>query len=307
MVHGFALEPEMVATWGNREDYRYFFNKFGLGQPRLMVEYPKLKNWRRQVLRAMDGKGDIEKQKVTAILTILMEKVIARIPHSEYDGTHSWLENAENENAAIPFDAILASSNPRRNPSVLVGGRLGDVAEPLWDVEPDLPPVPRTAVEMANAVQALLRNSCEIVFVDPHFGPENSRHRRPLEAFLSKLVSSRGSSISSVTMLTSGKSARDFFSTECQTKLPRVIPKGLSVNFVQLEERPGGEKLHNRYILTEIGAVKFNIGLDDGNDGETEDISLMSRKNYDQRWAQYSGRSPAFTRVNEVTVVGTKA
>ena len=32
MVYEYAVEPEVVATWGkSREDFRYFKDKFGLG------------------------------------------------------------------------------------------------------------------------------------------------------------------------------------------------------------------------------------------------------------------------------------
>jgi hypothetical protein len=274
MVYGFALDPELVATWGDKANYRYFYDKFGLGQPRMMVEFPKLKNWRRQVLQATNGLGDLEKQKVTELISILTERAITRGPHRDYDGTRPWLENAEDEHAGNPFHAILAFNNPRGNKSVLVGGNLGGDREPRWDLERSCV-VNRKAAEMAASIQSLLRNSREIIFVDPHFGPENARHRRPLEAFLTMLVANRDVAIN---VLTSEKATIEFFKSECKKRLPQIMPRGLSVCFSQLTEKPGGEKLHNRYVLTDIGGVKFNVGLDDGNDGQTDDVDLMDRR-----------------------------
>lgn len=302
MVYGFALDPELVATWGNKADYRYFYDKFGIGQPRMMVEFPKLKNWRGQVLKAANNLGDLEKQRVTEMISILTERVIPRLPHREYDGTRPWLENAEDEHAGNPFHAILAHNNPRRVKAVLIGENLGGDREPRWELERS-GVVNRKASAMAASIQALLRNCREIIFVDPHFGPENARHRRPLEAFLAVLVKNHDVTI---TVLTSTKPSIEFFKSECEKSLPKIIPRGLSVCFSQLSEKPGGEKLHNRYVLTDIGGVKFNIGLDDGDDGQTDDVDLMDRRQYELRWSQYAGGAPAFVCGEPVTVTGRK-
>ena len=60
----------------------------------------------------------------------------------------------------------------------------------------------------------------------------------------------------------------------------------------RLNQKAGGERLHNRYILTDLGGVAFGIGLDDGNDGETDDLILMDRAQYELRWSQYAGDPP---------------
>jgi len=98
MVFEFAIEPGLVATWGELSNYRYFYEKFGIGQPRMMAEYPKLQNWRRRVLQAATGKGDMELQRVTAMVTMLSESMISRTTDC-YDGNTEWLENAEQEDS----------------------------------------------------------------------------------------------------------------------------------------------------------------------------------------------------------------
>lgn len=76
----------------------------------------------------------------------------------------------------------------------------------------------------------------------------------------------------------------------------------------RLSRKPGGEQLHNRYILTDPGGVTFGIGLDDGNEGETDDITLMDRETYELRWSQYVGNPPAgFEQKGlPVEVIGTR-
>jgi hypothetical protein len=39
---------------------------------------------------------------------------------------------------------------------------------------------------------------------------------------------------------------------------------GVSVEFVRWRQKAGGDKLHNRYVLTDIGGVSLGVGLDEG-------------------------------------------
>lgn len=293
MIYSYAIEPELVATWGNKADYRYFCDKFGLGQPRMMVEFPKLKNWRRQVLQSAMGSGDQEMQKVTALIGILTERMISCTPKDEYDGTRSWLENAEEEHGNAPFQAILACSNPRGISFVIPPDSVGVPGDGRWFVSDQAPP-DRTHTSLRNHLQGLLSNCSEIVFVDPHFGPENPRHRRPLQAFLCALLTNRRTPLTLIEVKTGTKATYDFFEKTCIREMPKIIPVGMEVVFSRLRQRENGEKLHNRYILTDIGGVNFGVGLDEGHESETEDISLMTRKQYDLRWEQYAGSRLAF-------------
>ena len=57
-----------------------------------------------------------------------------------------------------------------------------------------------------------------------------------------------------------------------------------------LSQRSGGEKLHNRYLLTEIGGVSLGLGLQETlerDHGETDDICRLSSTQHEMRWGQY--------------------
>jgi hypothetical protein len=43
-----------------------------------------------------------------------------------------------------------------------------------------------------------------------------------------------------------------------------------------------------------LGGVTFQHGLDEGQHGETDDVSLMERDQYLLRWSQYCSSQPAF-------------
>ena len=95
----------------------------------------------------------------------------------------------------------------------------------------------------------------------------------------------------------------DFFRQQCERRLPGIVPRGLRVDLVRLRQRDGGERLHNRYILTELGGVTFGVGLDQGDSADTDDIQLLDRAQYEARWRQYASDTPAFDRPEPPTTI----
>ena len=299
MVYGYAIEPELVATWGSLDKYRYFYEKFGLGEPRLAIEYPDFKNWRRRVLKAASRYDGLELGRIIEMVGRLGEKMI-RHNVGDYDGTVPWLENTEK---IQEFDAILATANPREHAKVLTGALLGVKAFDLWNVKKETP-VKRNPQDMSKAVATMLRNSSTAIFIDPYFRANESRWREPFKAFLSEFAFyKKDLSLLKAEVHVSADYDKIpkwvFFKQECEQKLRPCIPDGITVVFKRWAQKSGGEKLHNRYILTDIGGVRFQTGLDSGDEGETDDISLLSREIYDLRWQQYASEHTSFELAGE--------
>jgi hypothetical protein len=297
MINEYAIEPALAVAWAkSQSEFEYFFEKFGLGQSKIMSEFPKFKNWRKQFKQAAAGAQDFELQRITALFNLLVERRIFREGFT-YDGTISWLENAETENYRCPFQAILSSENPRKHKSVL--SPLYIKNSDLWKTE-EQDYCQRIAENMAQLVLPILSNCSRLYLIDPHFGPENPRHRRPIEAFLKCMVNNRfGKSLpDSIEIHTSDKAAFEFFKNTCQEKLQALIPSGFRVKLKRWIVRPGGEKFHQRFILSDIGGVEVDPGLDDGKEGESFKVMLLKRKMFEKHWQDFI-TAPAFDLAEE--------
>lgn len=311
MIHEYAIDPELIIAWGkDRKDCRYFFNEFGLGTSRFMADFPNLKKWRKQFRQAWATAGDNEKTRIEELFKRITEKRVHRLDE-DYDPNRTWLENAEEENRRHSFQAILSVDNPRDHDQVLSATALDSLRDdhPLWHVKSQSS-CARQAQEMADLLSPLLINCSELHFIDPHFGPQNARHRRPLAKFLEKVAHLRQrrlpiERIIMHTAATDKSSEASFFRQVCEQQLPALIPEGLQLELKRWQQTSGGEKLHNRYILTDIGGVKIDPGLDEGQDGESFEVILLERNPYEKQWNDYVG-FPAFDLAEEpVTVMGT--
>lgn len=293
MIYEYALEPELVATWGDRKEARYWISQFGLGEPRIVSRYPK--RWKRRVWEASAGVGEMERKRLEELIQRLSEVMVKR-GNGPWDSTEDWLAKAQAEHARVPFHAILARTNSARHPQTLIADEVDDTTL-LWALPRDCPPA-RNPSELANAVAGMLKIANVIVFVDPYFGPQNSRHRQPLVAFLRAVVRGRPCELPSRVEVhcsaDGGGVEEGYFRDECNRRLPHCVPDCLCLKVVRLRERDGGELLHNRYILTDLGGVMLGAGLDEGPEGQTDDIILLGRELYEHRWRQYAGEDPSF-------------
>lgn len=302
MIHAFALEPRLVATWGRREAFRYFRDRFGLGTTRVLLELPAFKTWKRAVYDAANQLALTEQDmlRIAELFQFFAEHKCRR-EDSVYDGVLSWLQYAEREYDRRPFAAILATENPRGHGAVLLDGQLE--TDPRWNCPHGASP-PRTPAGLVTALSALILNCRTLHLVDPHFGPENVRHRKVLEALLDRL-GAHGVTPQLVRVHCLAKGPLAFFEQSAR-RMAQNLPRRISVEFVRLAQRPGGEKIHNRYVLTDLGGVSLGVGLEVGNVGETDDLSLLTREQYQLRWQQYVNQT-AFDLVDMPTTIhGTR-
>lgn len=327
MICEFALEPELVATWHDRKAFLFFEEKFGLRTGRIVSAYPK--NWKTQVWQAFqnspDGQNQNAQRNLDALLRDLTQNMVKR--RNTFIEIPVWLVRAEKEHVERPFHAIVARENPRENEHVVSTERLVTEGHPCW-VVPDHPPVARNAVELVAAVAPMLRACQHIVFIDPYFDPAKQRFMEPMAAFLQEIWVNRFGKENPRVELHTGidrffytdqrgenrnpdkeKRVCSHLKAEMQDRLSQIIPTGKGIHIMFWKERNYGQKLHNRYILSEVCGVAFGTGLDQNDDqvsAATDDLHLMDTAKCRARWQEYVGNPPAFDQVSpSFEIIGT--
>jgi hypothetical protein len=77
--------------------------------------------------------------------------------------------------------------------------------------------------------------------------------------------------------------------------LPALIPSGSKLMVFFWLRKPGGKRLHPRFILTELGGLQPDYGLDEGDSAQdTTIISLMSEEVWRSARADYCAASQCF-------------
>lgn len=301
ILHEYAVEPAALVGW---EAFRYLTEKFGFHQGRLISNFPS--KWVRELIQACDGLPDVEKKRIVEKLSHPDFKRTRLISGARlYDPAKEWLINAEEQHDKKPFHAIISRTNPRVHGAVLVASTI-DEHTPLMNV-PREDKFVRSAAILSKQLRLLLENSREILFVDAHFDPRRPKWRNPLAEWLRVAVKNGNTLARCEYHLANDetKLSAHLFRQACEKWLPGIVPRSLRLKLVRWHERDRGEKFHARYILTEIGGIRIDVGLDEGEPGETTDVSLMDIGIWRNAWNFFQERTSPYdiSDVTEVTGV----
>ncbi len=301
MIHAYAIDPEVAASWADPRVFRLVIGHFRAGTPRAMLEIPKFSKWRKAVFAVLGSEAE-QSPHLAELFRVLGECRVRR-SGIQYDSGTTWLDNAEREHDRRAYAAIVAMANPRGHRAVLEPAEVGDTTDARWQ-KPRAATPSRRAADLAAAVGSMLRNSSALHLVDPYFDPGNGRHRAVLEALVQASMPTRNEPFV-VTIHCAPRSTIRFFEQAAGAIAGR-LPPCVTLRFRRWEE-DGRERFHNRYLLTKLGGVTFGVGLDQGAAEQTDDINLMGSEQYRLRWEQFCGPAPALTLVDQpAQVVGRR-
>jgi hypothetical protein len=225
---------------------------------------------------------------------------------------------AEAEHARDNFHAIIALENPRNLGWVKVFDDLSEDDECFATSRGTV--IARTVAAMASCVERLLESSKVFLFVDPHFDPDRRRFVSTMKEFV-RIATHNGRKQCQIEFHLKGDCPQGLFLRNCQSIVVPSLPRDVVVTFVRWQQMEQRDHLHPRYILTDLGGVHFDSGLDEGNPGETTDVHLLSKALYVRRWNDYQldvsttqglsdqekqASSQAFKLVDRIRVVGRR-
>lgn len=298
MIFEYALDPEIVSKWGQSNEYRFFYDKFGIGSGRIISRLPN--RWAKLVWDASSSLQPVERKRLEEILSKITYRMIVRV--SPYNNGNTWIKNTFEKNIEFPYKGILTEESNNIHPNILNLTDEEFIKNSAWNIRRVCTPK-RKAEEISKAIKSVLELSTTAIFIDPYFRANNSKnHIEIFKLFMEYLFCPYFKTPFRIEIHAADYETAPtfyYFKQECIRNLPPLIPKGHKVKIIRWHHIGGGEKLHNRYILTNLGGIQFGIGLDAGDKGQTEDIFLMDVEQYELRWEQYASGNPAFTHNGE--------
>ena len=78
----------------------------------------------------------------------------------------------------------------------------------------------------------------------------------------------------------------------CEEHLPSIVPRGIKIRLIRWDQ----DHLHNRFILTDSGGLKFSHGLDEHNSRPPKHdiVDLLEQEPYQAMWKEYQRDSSHF-------------
>lgn len=301
MIHEFALDPAAVNDWPS---FKYIVDQCGVQRGRLISQFPH--EWVKKAINTIQG--DVKRKTVVEkIIGMKRDKKLVGF-NRKYDENMEWLENAEGQHAVKPFQAIISHCGPQHHEYILIPEEI-DEKTSLWNVETQSI-IPRRAYELAGCATTLLNVSRDILFIDPHFDPLKKRFRNTVSHMIlfafAINIPHRLELHVEYDYWKEQKRATDW-QEDCLENLHTLIPEGFRIEVFRWETKQSGDKPHARYVLTELGGIRYDYGLDEWEgDGQTTDVSLLTHSLYEQRWKEYLKETAIYKLINNFSVLGDK-
>jgi hypothetical protein len=310
MLKIFAIEPKAIE---NPELSTQLVN-FGFDQGRLIGIVPD--KWLEEIKSAC---SHIEQGRCKRVLSLLEElkkrRVIQRIPSFQIQA--EWIDTA----TSVPpefLQAIIVHDKAGRIDSRLMDVDDFSAPDSNWTVSRSGLPF-RNAEEMAENVAWFMRLAFQVKFVDPHF-KDTSKHLDFLRECLRIRKDWHYKSKLSIEIHFSipkgapGDNASDLidrgnrrFPHLCKNTIDALrglIRKGDTLLFCQWSELDESKpRLHDRFVLTEIGGVDFGGGLDTGKPGHDTTAGLLGSETTKRLNLRYDIKSDEFILRNQLAFI----
>ena len=215
-----------------------------------------------------------------------------------------WIRNAvAHQRSARAFHAILATRNPDDHSDVVLEEDV-DASHAKLDVPREVP-VLREPAALAAHVGTLVRNSRELLLIDPHFDPSVPKWRPVAEACI-ELVSQTAHENPTVAIHTldaDRKPSLDEFRRRCRRHIPNMMSgKVASIRVCRWRIRDGASHdFHGRYLLTDRGGYRLDKGLD-AEHGMEQPVGLPDAREWKRLREGYGDANPFFEKADAFTL-----
>ena len=307
MLHAYAIEPDVLVTW---DKCRNTLNLMGFQHGRAIAAYPSRKRWKafvRAACRRNIDLGDHDRKRILRKL----EQSNAKLVRSEaaYDDGLSpseecWIRNAVARQGASPvFHAILSTRNPDGHPDVVLEEDV-DESHSKFHVSRDVQVLREPGAIVAH-IGTLVRNSRELLLIDPHFDPSEYRWRPVVKACIG-LASHEvrdGANVTIHTLDADRKPSLEEFRQRCLRHVAGMLAgKVAAIRVCRWRIRPDSSRdFHARYVLTDRGGYKLDKGLDEER-GVEQLVSLLDHGAWQDLYDMYRDPGRFFEKDGEFTV-----
>ncbi len=287
MIYEFVIEPDVLHRASRSyRDSRDLINKFRVGEPNVISNYPEFKKFKSVTYKSSPAElSDLDMMRLDELIDFVGEALKVK-RSAPYDKGAPWIDNVKREEQRVHFDHVLTEEQR----SAFSSTTLQQLFEGV-PLHPRQLLVRRQVDGMVAAVGNMLRLATEIVFVDPYVRTYPDSWN-PLVSFVRASLDGSPCKQRDVRVLYWHNPERGSPSVHKLVKKFRheqpELAGSCNLEFIAIKEIEGREKIHNRYILTDIGGVSFGVGLAEESESHQDDVVLLDADIYRVRWQQYA-------------------
>lgn len=297
MLSEYAVEPSAIGA--NWRVFKDLIDRFGIDKGRLISRQPN--RWEKKVIQAAKEAGvpDVRMKSIVERLRNAKHKVVDF--NRTYDSDSDWMGNALRGHAERPYRAIICGSDSNKCTEAVHPDDCSD-DHPLFEASISQD-VSRTADLISNSLLSIAMVAKEIDYVDPFFDLRATRgdYIGPLSALLTKLEAT-GVTPKIIRVHFRSHESRpppNLLLRDGLRQTAGMIPQGYIVELFEWSEIEGGEDMHDRFFLTDVGGVMIGAGLSATGTEETATFTLLNFGHSQSLRNRFSAGSTVYTKAGD--------
>jgi hypothetical protein len=226
-----------------------------------------------------------------------------------YARGRSWLENVVTAHGRAAWHAVLTDDVACTLPVTLRPDDAED-REGLFSVPHDAI-VPREAAAIVDTLAPLLHASRRLLLIDPHFMDQGIARWTPIPSALIEEARKGPAPLAETIVHTAVGRDRDGdvrhdrreWRQRLHQELAPRLPRNVRVRVVRWDQAGKADPMHGRYVLTDLGGVQIDWGIDERIGGRT-DVHRLTSAGWTERMNDFD---PAFAGApfDDVTVTAS--
>ena len=266
MIADCAIDPDVFAVWRH---FQSLHEDFGVGRGRLISAFPS--KWKRSVstkaLELVQTQVNTDMQATRIVERLSASRFRLKMKPSKRDfpaELGAWAEAVRQ--VEPPFDLVITSGVGRHGNWIGAEDLLKDEA-PFFRRTQDQ--VDRSKEALMGAAKLLVSTCENFIIVDPNFRADEPRFHSTLLHLIELLVA-RGVAPMRLEIHTNRiRQPGDVYRrgpqlSQWRTHIEPELPAGWKLTVCYWDQLPSGGRPHARFLLTELGGLYYDHGLDEG-------------------------------------------
>lgn len=268
LIREFAIEPAALNDWGS---FRYVFEKLGFAEARLGVRLPE--DWAANVLKAC--RDDVERKRIEEVLRKHYQTHFVAAPLLGGQKPRGWHAVVSAAHARRPLAGVVVRTHGTTEPTGVPVSTVQELSEEFLATQREAA-VPSTGKALARVARELVRLSPRIVMVDPYFKVTSAGWRDTFKGIVAIARQERCEYLDIVTR-------EESCPRDPERTLHRFFADAIGGNSRPIVEirflgpSTSGDRLHHRFLLSEIGAIRYDRGFEALGDNVTADVGVVDR------------------------------
>ena len=287
------IEPDFLTKVADtKRNYEDFLREFSRQSPRVIGQLQKFGKFRRKTLSVQNNQANEDQKSMLIELLNFIEETCLVNRNSGIDGNISFFDNCVSAHQQCPSHIFCLDQRVAVNVngiSLLFSADLNNGIRSL----PNQKLVQKSLDKMVEVTTDFLRLSSEITFVEPYFSDREGM-LKPMLKFIELCRTNSPVESKAISILVRKCNKHDSAQPSAQFLLDAITNhKDFSANEIEsielklLNEKLNGEAIHNRYIISELGALHWGIGLDERHSEVNDDVVMLNEEIFSKRFEQY--------------------